>query len=98
MLDVVLTLHFARAVTRELPNNFPFVVKKRFIGTVVEKWDSPAKTLFGVTKYELNKRIKEAIEDHFSQYTYGGLKQRVMCVCQCLCLTFLVDMLQKTYG
>jgi hypothetical protein len=27
----------------------------------------------------LNKRIKAVIEDHFANYTYGHLKQRVMC-------------------
>jgi hypothetical protein len=83
MSDFVLTSHLARAVTRELPNNIPYIVKKGFIGIAVKKWDSPSKKLFDVTKNELQKRVKEVIEDQFSQYTHGGLKQRVMCVFQC---------------
>jgi hypothetical protein len=77
---IVLSLHFARAVTRELPNNFPFVVKKRYVGTVVKKWGTPSKKLFDITKLELQKRVKELIEDQFSQYAHGGLKQRMMYV------------------
>jgi hypothetical protein len=80
MFGFVLTSHFARAVTRELPNNYPFVVKKGLIGTAVEKWDSPSKKLFDATKKELQKRVRELIEDQFSQYAHGGLKQRVMYV------------------
>jgi hypothetical protein len=43
LLVIVLSPHFSRAVTRELPNNFPFIVKKYYIGTVVERWDSASK-------------------------------------------------------
>ncbi|KAI0250034.1 P-loop containing nucleoside triphosphate hydrolase protein [Lactifluus subvellereus] len=70
------------AVTRELPNNFPFIVKKHYIGAVVKRWDSPSKQLFDCTKKELNKRIKAVIEDHFSNFTYGHLKQRVIHIVQ----------------
>jgi hypothetical protein len=66
-------------VTRELPNNFPFVVKKYYISAFVKRWHSPSKQLFDSTKKELNKRIKEVIDDHFSFHTYGHLKQRVTC-------------------
>ncbi|KAI9452814.1 P-loop containing nucleoside triphosphate hydrolase protein [Russula earlei] len=66
------------AVTRELPNNIPFIVKKRFIADIVGEWDAPSKKLFHTTVKELNKRIKEQIEVHFTQYTHGHLKQRVM--------------------
>ena len=77
VLNFVLSFYFARAVSRELPNNFPFIVKKRLIITAVEGWSSPSKKLFEVTRNELHRRIKEVIEDHFSQYTHGRLKQRV---------------------
>jgi len=66
------------AGTRELPNNFPFIVKKRFISAAVDGWNSPSKKLLDFTKEELEKRVKEVIEDHFSQYTHGRLKQRVI--------------------
>jgi len=67
-------------VTRELPNNIPFIVKKRFIGDIVDGWDSPSKKLYATAVKELNKRIDKEIEDHFGQYTHGHLKQRVLCV------------------
>ncbi|KAI0302311.1 P-loop containing nucleoside triphosphate hydrolase protein [Multifurca ochricompacta] len=70
------------AVTRELPNNFPFIVKKHYIGAIVKRWDSPSRQLFELTKKELNKRVQAVIEDHLSQYTYGHLKQRVMSIVQ----------------
>jgi hypothetical protein len=80
MFGFMLTSHFARAVTREFPNNFPFVVKKGFVCTAVKKWDPPSKKLFDATKNELQKRVRNLIEDQFSQYAHGGLKQRVMCI------------------
>ena len=67
-------------MTRELPNNTPFIVKKRFIGDIVDEWDSPSKKLFLSAAKELIKRIDKEIEDHFGQYTHGHLKQRVLCV------------------
>lgn len=40
-------------------------------------WDCPSQQLFESSKRELNARIRLLIEDHFSQYTHGHLKQRV---------------------
>jgi hypothetical protein len=65
------------ARTRELPNNYPYIVKKQYIGTIVKLWDRPSRQLFDFAKRELNKHIKLQIEENFSQYTYGQLKQRV---------------------
>ena len=95
MFEFELTSHFVRAVTREFPNNYPFVVKKGFVCTAVRKWDSPSKNLFDAKKTELKKRVRELIEDQFSQYTHGGLRQRVMCVFLVLFPIFTVDILQK---
>ena len=92
---LMLSVHFVRAMTRELPNNFPFIVKKRLISTVVEGWDSPSKKLFNFTKNELHKRVKDVIEVHFSQYTHGHLKQRVTYVFLSFRLTLLIDMFQE---
>jgi hypothetical protein len=69
-----------RAVTRELPNNFPYIVKKQYIGTIVKLWDRPSRRFFDFAKKELIKHVKVATEEHFSQYTHGHLKQRVMYV------------------
>ncbi|KAI9441577.1 P-loop containing nucleoside triphosphate hydrolase protein [Lactarius indigo] len=65
------------AVTRELPNNFPYIIIKEFIGTFVKRWDYPSRHLFDFTRKELTRRVQELVEEHFSQYTYGHLKQGV---------------------
>jgi hypothetical protein len=70
--------HPVSAVTRELPNNFPYIVKKQYIGTIVKLWDRPSRKFFDSARNELNKHIKLQIEEHFLQYTHGQLKQRVM--------------------
>src|SRR5216684_3316129 len=70
-------LHLVSARTRELPNNYPYIVKKQYIGAIVKLWNRPSQQLFDFAKKELNKHIKLQIEDSFSQYTYGQLKQRV---------------------
>jgi hypothetical protein len=73
-----MTLRPASAVTRELPNNFPYIVKKQYIGTIVKLWDRPSRQFFNFARKELNKHIKTQIEEHFSRYSYGQLKQRIM--------------------
>jgi hypothetical protein len=66
-----------RAVTRELPNNYPFIVQKEYIETFVKQWDGPAQTLFTATV----KRVKEAtlrvVDVHFGNYGFNRFKQRV---------------------
>jgi hypothetical protein len=70
-------LHPISARTRELPNNLPYIVKKQYIGTIVKLWDRPSRQFFELARKELNKHVKLQIEEYFSQYTYGHLKQRV---------------------
>ncbi|KAH9965467.1 P-loop containing nucleoside triphosphate hydrolase protein [Russula dissimulans] len=65
------------AVTRELPNNFPYIVKKEYIGTIVKRWNHPSQQLFEFARKELQRRIMLLIEDRFSEYTHGHLKQRI---------------------
>jgi hypothetical protein len=80
------------ARTRELPNNYPYIVKKQYIGAIVKLWDIPSRQLFEFARKELNKHVKLQIEEKFAQYTYGQLKQRVTYAlrfssCQCsICL------------
>ena len=66
-----------RAVTRELPNNYPFIVQKEYILAFVKKWDDPAQTLFVATVRKLKKLTLHIVETHFGQYTHSHLKQRV---------------------
>ena len=75
---------FISARTRELPNNFPYLIKKQFIGSFVQRWDSPSKQLFEFTRKELMGHVKSLVESHFSQYTHGHLKQGIMYVLYCL--------------
>ena len=71
-------------MTRELPNNFPYIVKKQYIGTIVKLWDRPPRQFFDFTRKELIKHVKVATEEHFSQYAHGHFKQRVMYVLRVL--------------
>lgn len=66
-----------RAVTRELPNNYPFIVQKEYIAAFVKQWDGPAQALFTA----IVKKVKEAslrvVDVHFGNYAYSRFKQRV---------------------
>jgi hypothetical protein len=66
-----------RAVTRELPNNYPFIVQKKYILAYVKKWDDPAQNLFVATVRTLKELTLHIVETHFGQYTHSHLKQRV---------------------
>jgi hypothetical protein len=66
-----------RAVTRELPNNYPFVVQKNYIVAFVEQWGDPAQALFTFTANKLKELTLQIVDDHFAAYTHGYLKQRV---------------------
>ncbi|KAI0002260.1 hypothetical protein BJV74DRAFT_882338 [Russula compacta] len=43
--------------SRELPNNYPFIVQRGYIIDSVGRWDSPAKTLFNFTVEKLKTMI-----------------------------------------
>jgi hypothetical protein len=80
--------HPVSARTRELPNNYPYIVKKQYIGTIVKLWKKPSRQLFEFAIKELIKHVKLQTDRNFSQYTYGQLKQRVTYAlrftsCQC---------------
>ncbi|KAI0262190.1 P-loop containing nucleoside triphosphate hydrolase protein [Gloeopeniophorella convolvens] len=66
-----------RAVTRELPNNYPFIVQRQYIIDVVDKWDDPAQELFKSTVEKLKELLSRLVSKQFEHYTHGGLKQRV---------------------
>ncbi|KAI0295255.1 P-loop containing nucleoside triphosphate hydrolase protein [Russula brevipes] len=68
------------AVTRELPNNYPFVVQRRYIIDFVDHWDDPARMLFDFTVKKLKKMILRVVDsdNHFGRYAHSNLKQRVV--------------------
>ncbi|KAI0319264.1 P-loop containing nucleoside triphosphate hydrolase protein [Amylostereum chailletii] len=65
------------AVTRELPQNYPFLVQKEAIQRVVDKWDAPSRQLFASTKETLSARIMRLVDQHFGLHTLGGLKHQI---------------------
>ena len=72
---------FNSAITRELPNHYPYTVTKQYICTFVGRWEDPSRQYFDVTRKELISRIQLLVAKHFSQYTHGHLKQGVRCAC-----------------
>jgi hypothetical protein len=76
-------LHYlvaARARTRELPGNYPFVVQETFIKNIIQQWDTPAQDLCKTVFELLMKYVKKLVNAHFGLFGQGGLEQRVKSV------------------
>ncbi|KAH9910677.1 P-loop containing nucleoside triphosphate hydrolase protein [Amylocystis lapponica] len=58
------------AMTRELPNIYPFVVTEHYIRNAVLQWQEPAYTLLKEVLSILLKKVKEVVRTHFEQYPY----------------------------
>lgn len=59
-----------RAITRELPDNIPFVVTEMFIHQVVARWETPAMQLFDYVEEILNKKIADFVHAECNQYPH----------------------------
>jgi hypothetical protein len=68
---------YCRAVTRELPDHYPFEVIKSLIQAVTEKWSIPSHNFAEVVHGLLVVHVKKIIANHFSNFAAGGLHQRV---------------------
>ena len=66
-----------RSVTRELSNNYPFIVQRGYIIDSVGQWDGPAKVLFDFTVGILKSIALRVVDDKFEHHAHGGLKRRV---------------------
>jgi hypothetical protein len=66
-----------RAVTRELPNNYPFIVQKEYIEAFVKQWDGPAQTLFTAIVEKVKEATLRVVDVHFGNYAHSRFKQRV---------------------
>jgi hypothetical protein len=66
------------AVTRDLPNNYPFIVQRGYIIDTVNKCDEPAKTLFNSTVKKRKQVASSVVDTHCERYAHSNLKQRVM--------------------
>jgi len=77
VLILLTTNPLTSAVTRELPNIYPFIVQKEYIKAIVEEWDEPAHTLFKIIDEMVKEAILGIVETHFRDYTHTRFKQRV---------------------
>ena len=66
-----------RAVTRELPNNYPFIVQKQYIEAFVKQWNGPAHILFTVIVEKVEEATLRVVDVHFGNYAHSRFKQRV---------------------
>ncbi|KAF7428945.1 hypothetical protein PC9H_008182 [Pleurotus ostreatus] len=71
-----------KARARELPDNYPFVVRAKYVSSITEKWHSPAQILCNQMYNVLFKYMKELIHKHFASFGQGNLEQRVGVILQ----------------
>ncbi|CAL1711881.1 unnamed protein product [Somion occarium] len=66
-----------RAITRELPDHYPFVVSKEYILSFVSHWEGPTRKLFTAVYQVLLSHVKALVVRHFGKYAHGGLQHHV---------------------
>ncbi|KAF9807180.1 hypothetical protein IEO21_08339 [Rhodonia placenta] len=66
-----------KAVTRELPDHYPFVVYQDYITSITAKWHIPMRILFDSLQKVLNNYVKQLVAKHFSIFAQGGLQHSV---------------------
>lgn len=64
--------------TRELPDNYPFIVQKNYICEILQAWKEPAFDLFDEVYHILKEDVAKMVDQHFSQMGRGGAKQSVL--------------------
>ncbi|KAF9807177.1 hypothetical protein IEO21_08336 [Rhodonia placenta] len=57
-----------RAITRELPDHYPFIITQEFVRELIEDWDMPTFKLFDEIEAILSSKIKKFIHLEFAQY------------------------------
>jgi hypothetical protein len=79
IFDVLQLAHYFpdSARTRELPDNYPFVVQVAYISSITEQWRDPALNLFEAVHGVLSDRVRDIIANHFGNFGRGGLQQSV---------------------
>lgn len=70
----------SRAITRELPDHYPFVVSNEYILSIVQKWDVPVRSLFDTIQHVLFAHVKVLVNKHFEKFTQGNLQHHVLYV------------------
>ncbi|CAE6433884.1 unnamed protein product [Rhizoctonia solani] len=65
------------AITRELPKNIPFIVKRKLIKRFVELWEGPTTVLLEDVERILRAYMQKLVDHSFGQHSYGGLHNAV---------------------
>ncbi|KAH8088967.1 P-loop containing nucleoside triphosphate hydrolase protein [Cristinia sonorae] len=68
------------AITRELPDHYPFIICKEYILSLVSQWEVPARNLFDAIERVLLSHVKVIINEHFGKFAHGGLQQHAQTV------------------
>ncbi|KAG9102798.1 hypothetical protein FRC06_001100 [Ceratobasidium sp. 370] len=66
-----------QAVTRELPKNVPFIVKRELIKSFMEMWSGPTMTFLEDVERILSVYMRRLVDSFFKQHSYGGLHNAV---------------------
>ncbi|KIJ63510.1 hypothetical protein HYDPIDRAFT_40933 [Hydnomerulius pinastri MD-312] len=68
------------ARTRELPDNYPFVVQKAYISEFTKRWRQPALDLFDEVYGILKPDLASLVEGHFEHVGQGNAKRAVLMI------------------
>lgn len=66
------------ARTRELPDNFPFVVQRAYIMQITDQWSGPAMVLSEEVYAILRVDLAKLVDLHFEHMGNGNAKQAVL--------------------
>ncbi|KAG8813825.1 hypothetical protein FRC17_001407, partial [Serendipita sp. 399] len=66
------------AITRELPGNYPYAIKQKYIAHFTANWLQPAQVFFGAVERQFSRRLKTLIANHFGSHRAGGLEKAVL--------------------
>jgi hypothetical protein len=66
------------AITRELPHNYPYAVKKYYVTRFTREWHVPANELFEKMEREFTRELRDLVKRHFAEFFTGGLEETVL--------------------
>ncbi|KAG9308178.1 P-loop containing nucleoside triphosphate hydrolase protein [Chiua virens] len=68
------------ARTRELPDNYPFVVQHAYIKQIIRKWKEPAMDFFDEVQAILKADLAKLVDQHFAHMGNGNTNQAIQMV------------------
>ena len=83
--------HSFRAMTRELPQNFPYAIKVFYIKQSTSEWAAPMDRLFKRAETMFDKEVKKLVQRHFSRFNAGSFNSEMMYVSPSLYLRVLTS-------